>query len=334
MLDSLQDAGLYLIAEIANSHCGSAERMLHSIRELGDVDVSAIKFQLFDVEELVSPDHPQYDEFDALTFSDDQWNSFVNEARSHGLDVLFDVFGVTSFDRAERFDPDGLKLHPGDILNVPVLKRMARFGKRVLVGTSGCFKEEISNALRILEQGSGSSDLVLMTGVQSFPTEMADVKIAKVASLQESFGLPVGLSDHLEGGTPEAMWAPMMALSMGCRIFEKHFTLERESKATDYYSSLVKDEMASFSRMLRYGLLMLGSESKPLDDAEQEYRAKMLKHPFYSSDLVAGEVLAMNHLDYKRTGERVPNSLSLAPVGSPAQRMIKKGEAVREENHG
>ena len=153
--------------------------------------------------------------------------------------VFADIFGLESFKLAERIKVDGYKIHSEDTLNFKFIEKVVKSNKIILIGVGGSHRIEIKSLLNYLKKGINKK-IILMTGVQTFPTPFIAHSISEVKDLIDKYskyGIKVGFSDHVKGGTEESFILPIMALSAGASAIEKHFTTDRKFKQTDYHFS-------------------------------------------------------------------------------------------------
>ena len=318
---------LYIVAEMANAHEGSLETALRIVKEASRTGADAIKFQCFTAEELLVPEHKMHTTFRNLEMPWKEWKTLIRSASAEGLDVFCDLFGFESADRMIALEPTGFKVHLSDVPNTPLLRHIGASGRPVFLSAGGANWVEIADALDTLRT-SGAASIVLINGIQRYPTKIEDSNLLRLKALAERFSVPVGYADHVDGSAPEALWLPYLAAAAGARLIEKHITLDRSAEGTDFYSSLNPDEFRQFVESARRVESALGSIDLALSDAEHAYRRGAMKSLVANRPIKAGERIAEDDVTYKRVDAEV-TPLPLSNVaGRTARRALKRDQQV------
>ncbi|MBH30513.1 MAG: hypothetical protein CMG71_00810 [Candidatus Marinimicrobia bacterium] len=299
---------IFIIAEIANAHEGDVAKAELLIASAAEAGADAVKFQIYFADELFNQTHAEYKKYKQREWPFEVWEALVAAARKSDLNVGADVFGHASLHLALSLDIDFLKVHSSDVSNYSLLKKISQVLHPIILSAGGTTPIELARAINILEEGDTSS-LCLMYGFQAFPTIIEDSHISRIPALQNMFDLHVGLADHIDADHEMAIHLALIALGLGCRIFEKHITLDRSAKGTDYFSSLEPNEFKQFVNQLKSGLIALGSQKISMGEAEYNYRSRMKKHVTAKHLLKSGTILSEKDLRLQRVED-----YSLAPV--------------------
>ncbi len=318
----------FVLAEIAGAHEGSIDNMKALIKIASDGGADGVKFQMFKSEELVIKAHPKFSSFKQKEFSKKQWKEIADHARSLGLNVFADVFDKPSLETAEKIGIKAYKVHSTIISDVYLLNDLAKTKKPVMLGIGGSEYREIKEALKILKD----NQVIILAGYQNFPTRIEDSNLNLMETLKQEFNLPVGYSDHCDAETEMAIILPLLAVAKGACMIEKHITIDRAKKGTDYYSALNLDELKKMVRLIRETKKALGRKTiGNLSDEEKAYRLKMKEFIVASKDIAKGEKISLKMLAFKRTPEAGPGlfpSEAEKLIGKPALRKIKADELV------
>jgi N,N'-diacetyllegionaminate synthase len=302
---------VFVIAEVAASHEGSleqAKRLLEASREVG---ADAVKFQIFQADELLVPSHPSYHTFKKLEFSREQWLELLDYSRQQEIIFLADVFDIPSLELMDRPEVKGYKVHLTNLANPDMLAGIARTSKPVFLATGGARPEEIRAAIDILKSG-GNSDVILMHGYQAYPTRLEEVNLRLMSKLKELFQRPVGFLDHVDGGTEMALIVPIVALGFGACAIEKHITLDRSLKGSDYFSSLDPPRFQVLMNHIREIEKTLGRGDLSLSPEESKYRREVMKNIVAAVPIPRGTEITASMLAFKRS------SPGLAPAEAPS----------------
>jgi len=319
---------IFIIAEMANSHEGNLsvakEITKHAVKSGAD----AIKFQKFTAQELVESTHENYDFFKKLEMSIREWEELISFAKTNDLKVFVDIFGVRSARQISKFDIDGFKIHSSDIGSAPLLRALGNTKKPILLSTAGCNLNEINEALKMLLKKQ--KEIVLMHGFQGYPTKIYDINLLRILKLKEKYDFPIGIMDHISGNSEMALIIPLLAIMLGVKIVEKHLTLDRSKKGSDYYSALNPDEFKKLVNYIRLTEKTLGSDNFILSKNEIAYRLSHKKNPITRQYIRKGSELRENMFEFKRTFKK--NHLSILDFkGNVASKNISKNTPLTRD---
>ena len=335
ILDAKEDeegGDIFIIAELANAHQGDPTTAQLLVTSAANGGADAVKFQIYFANELFSPSHSEYTKFKNREWSFDVWKSLVVYARESGLQVGADVFGNNSLNLALSLDIDFLKIHSSDVSNYSLIQQIAQTSCPLLLSAGGTTMLELTEAIEAVEDIQRSR-VCMMFGYQGFPTEIDDLHILRMNTIQRTFGIHVGLADHIDADLDMAIHLPLIALGQGCRIFEKHITYNRSAKGTDYYSSLEPKEFQQFVNQLRSGLVALGSKEITMGEAENNYRSRMKKHVTAGESLKSGTILTDDKLRLARIENHELSPLPMSSwIGKKLLRSVKKNHVFRYED--
>jgi N,N'-diacetyllegionaminate synthase len=290
---------VFVIAELAQSYEGSYADAEALVRAAADAGADAVKFQIFQADELAVPQYEYYDLYRKLELTETQWGTLFALARSRGVAPIADVFGVPTCAMLHRLDVDAYKVHAADMRNFVLLDAIGRTGRPVLLSCGGSTSGEIGDAIAALRR-AGTRDLCLLHGFQDSPTKPEDTRFLRLRALTRAFGLPVGYADHIDGEHELARSWPLLALTAGASVIEKHFTLRRADQKEDYISALNPDEFAEMVRHIRLVEAGLGRDDFDFASAEAEYRRGFRKRVVATRALSAGHRVTAADVVLKR----------------------------------
>ena len=288
---SIPEKDPFIIAEMACAHHGEIERAYTLIDAAVAAGVNAVQIQIFSRSNQVGPEHYLFPLLGELEFSSAAWESIVNHARNYNVELFAFVYDTPSLELALMLGVDGLKLSSSDLSNPALLERAALSGLPVYLGTGASTVEEISAAVRLLKK-EGGDQVVLMHGVQNFPTSVEDAHIYRIKLLQDAFRLPVGYQDHTDASQAFSKIIDLIALGAGATVFEKHITLDRNEKGTDYQAALEPDELMGYVDTLREAARALGVRGwKPFSESDYKYRKFQKKKIVAATHIPKGTIL-------------------------------------------
>lgn len=291
----------YIIAEMACAHDGDYEKAKKLVDIACDAEVNAVQFQFFNAPENMVEHHSIYSLLEEIEFSHDQWQSLVSYARGKSIDVFACAYDMPSLELAIKLKVDGIKFNSADLNNYEMVECAAKSGIPFTLGTGASRMDEIGQAVSVA-LNAGSNQFVLMHGMQSFPTPLDLANIRKVKALSVTFDALVGYADHTDGEDEFAKDIDLVALGMGACVFEKHYTIDRSQKGTDYQAALNPDELTTYVKKMRAASVALGSSAvKPFNKNEINYRSFQKKQIIAARDIKSGEVLSREDIALLRT---------------------------------
>ena len=301
----------FIVGEVASAHQGDPEQAVALARAAKQAGADGIKFQLFAVGELIAPNDARYPTFDQIEIAPQEWDRILREAADLGLPVLIDIFDRPSLRVAERNGVDAYKIHSTDMENPQFIREVAATGKPMLLSTGGSRLETVEAAMAVaISEGSGQ--VILLHGVQNFPTAIADSHLRYIRTLKNRFDVPVGFLDHVDAGSLMARMLPALAVSFGADMVEKHITLDRAAKGFDYESSLEPAAFGEMVQLIRQAEEAFGSEEGSMEDpAAHQYHQLMRRAVVAREPLPKGAPLRAEQLALLR------NAKGLAPLYLP-----------------
>ena len=315
---------VHIIAEMACSHEGSPTHARKIIDAAGAAKADAIQFQMWKLEQMVVPHHPDYPMLQGIELSPAIWTELAGYVRaSHSMQIIACVYEPASVDLGEDIGVDAYKIHSADLSNPYLIDYVAKTGKRIDLSVGASSIVEIQTAIDWI-RNAGNESLWLMYGYQGFPTPTNAIHLDYMKKLKELFELPVGYQDHSAGGSEAAFWLPAAAVGMGIDILEKHITHDRSFKGIDHEAALNPDEFARFVEMVRELEVARGSAlPRPFSEQEEKYRKYAKKSLVAARDLDANHQLTLEDLRYMRADKLgLPPDQATAIIGRLTKRAI------------
>ena len=320
-----------VIAEIACGHEGNPAKLKKLIDCVVDSECQIIKFQIFKTFERAIKGHKEWDIFHKLELSNEEWHKHIEYAKNKGLHIFADVYGPDSYSLAKQMNIDGYKIHSEDLLNTKFILEVCKSKKIVMIGVGGAKRKEIAELLEQIYINEPFSKIILMTGVQTFPTPIEAHSINEVSDLARKYskyGVKIGFSDHVDGSKNESFTLPLMAFSAGAGVIEKHLTFDRKDKWIDYHSALDFNDFKDFIKQVKLLCGLLDKIGK-VNDYEKSYRKMFKKSPAFSDNFKKGHILINEDIIYVKD---VENSIPIAShslIGKKISRSVNKNQLIK-----
>lgn len=331
---------VFVIAEAGVNHNGDvalAHRLVDAAVAAG---ASAVKFQTFNAEALVTEAAPkaayqdanapdaksQLEMLRALELSHDDFRALQKHCDASGIVFLSTPFEAASADFLNAIGVPAFKLPSGEITNLPLIAHVAAMGRPMILSTGMSTMEDVKLALAEIE-AANNRETVILHCLSQYPADPAEVNLRAIATLSDAFGYPVGFSDHTEG-----IDVTLAATALGARVIEKHFTLDRDLPGPDHRASLTPDELAAMVRGIGTVAAALGDGDKRPRTSERNTAEVARKSIVAARAIEAGETIARADLAVMRPGTGMAPARLGEVVGKRAARAIQRHALIAPED--
>lgn len=329
----------YVIAEIGHNHQGDIEKAKDFLRSAKECGVQAVKFQKRDnrtlyTKEMYNSPYDNENSFgatygahrEALEFGRDEYAELKRYAHELGLTMFATAFDFRSADFLAALNMPAYKIASGDLINIPLLKHVARIGKPMIVSTGGGTLDDVQRAYDAIMPLN--RDLCLLQCTASYPVDPEQMNLRVISTFRERFpDVVVGLSDHQNG-----IALALVAYTLGARVIEKHFTLNRAWKGTDHAFSLEPGGMRRLVRDLQRAAKAMGDGVKRTYASEAKPLVKMAKKIVAARNLPAGHRIGPEDLALKSPNNGLPPNQLDRVLGRLTRRSLEEDENIALED--
>ncbi|MGI4886769.1 MAG: pseudaminic acid synthase [Janthinobacterium lividum] len=322
----------FVIAEMSGNHNQSLDRALALVDAAAAAGVHALKLQTYTADTIsMDTGFTIREEGQSLWEGQDlyklyqaahtpwDWHAAIfARARQHGLLAFSSPFDETAVDFLETLDVPAYKIASFENAHWPLLRRVAATGKPVIVSTGAATLAEIDDAVRVLRQ-AGCRALVLLKCTSTYPASPQHTNLRTIPVLAETFGCPVGLSDHTMG-----VGASVAAVALGACVIEKHFTLSRAEGGVDAAFSLEPPELKLLVDETARAHQALGTVQLGVQPSEE--KSRVFKRSIYvAQPIAAGEAFTADNLRIIRPGDGLLPRYWDVVLGRRAVRALRPG---------
>jgi sialic acid synthase len=307
------DTQCYVIAEVGHNHQGSLQKARELFREAKLAGASAVKLQKrnnrglytkvaydrpYDNENSFGDTYGEHREF--LEFGLDVYAELKSYAADLGIDFFATAFDFDSADFLASLDVPAYKIASGDVKSTPLIRHVASFGKPVIISTGGARLDEVRRAYEAAM--SVNSQVCILQCTAGYPAAFEELDLRVITQFRQEFpDAVIGYSGHDNG-----IAMAVVAYTLGARVIEKHFTLNRAMKGTDHAFSLEPVGLRKMVRDLQRTAAALGGGVKRTHESERAPIIKMGKSLVVAHDLPAGHVLKRADVVLKSPGGGIP----------------------------
>jgi N-acetylneuraminate synthase len=322
----------FVIAEGCDNHLGNMETAKEMVRQAKLAGADAIKFQhhLPDEEMLkegvpmsANFNMPLYEFLKRYALTLEQHAELMRFCREVGIMYLCTPFSLKAAQEVSRLGVGAFKIGSGEMTDLPSLKRIAAFGKPMILSTGMCEVHEIEETVETLRPINGQ--LVLMNCTSEYPAAHADVNLGFIRELERRTGLVVGHSDH----TPD-IHTCFGAVAMGAKLIEKHFILDRRQPGPDQSVSIEPRELYELVQGVRRIEAAMGG-AKKIHALERPIREWAYRSVVSLVPIAKGTQIGEGMVWTKRPGTGIPARELEKVMGRVAKVDIPKDHLIRWE---
>lgn len=322
----------YIIAEMSANHNQKFDQAVKIIEAAKEAGADAVKLQTYTPETMTVDAKNKYFRIKGTPWDGRNLYELYGEAytpwdwqpklkaiaNEMELDLFSTPFDETAVVFLEKMDVPAYKVASFELVDLPLLHRIAKTGKPIIISTGMANLAEIDEAVRTLRE-SGNSQLALLKCVSAYPASPAQMNLRTIPHMSEAFNVPVGLSDH---SLAEAV--PVSAVALGACIIEKHFTIARSAPGPDSFFSLEPHEFKAMVGAVRTTEKALGKVHYSAGEHEIGMRAYR-RSLFVVQDVHAGEVFTAENVRAIRPGDGLHTRYLEDVIGKCASRNIIHG---------
>jgi N,N'-diacetyllegionaminate synthase len=331
-------AGCLIIGEIAQTHDGSLGTAHAYIDAIANAGADAIKFQTHIASAESTPGEPwrvkfsrqdatRFDYWKRMEFTESQWHGLAGHARERGLIFLSSAFSFEAVELLERVGVPAWKVGAGETSNLPLVEKMARTGKPVILSSGMSGWAELDAAVSCVRENGAPVAVLQCTTAYPCPPEKLGLNV--IAELRERYQCPVGLSDH--SGT---IYAGIAAATLGANLLEVHITFSRECFGPDVPASITTKGLKQLVAGVRFveQALLHPVDKEAMAESLSEMKRVFGKSVVAAQDLAAGHRLVAADLAFKKPGTGIPAARYREVLNRTLRRAVTADTLLSEED--
>ena len=336
---NLLEDGTYIIAELSANHNGDIKNALQTIKAAKDIGANCIKLQTYTADTITLDSNKKDFMIDGGTLWDGrklhdlykeaytpwEWHKELFEyAREIGIDIFSSPFDKTAVDFLEQFNPSAYKIASFEITDYELIRYTASKGKPIIISTGIATINEIQDAVDIC-RSEGNNDIILLKCTSAYPAALEDANLMTIPNLAETFGVISGFSDHTLGTT-----APIVAVTLGAKVIEKHFILDKSIGGADADFSLDKREFSEMIQAVRDTEKLQGVVDYEMDEKKKKGR-RFSRSLYISKDIKKGDIFTNENIRSVRPGYGVHPKYINKILGQQASQNFELGDSLNLE---
>ncbi len=329
----------YIIAELSANHGQNLEEALRLVQAAAASGADAVKLQTYTADTLtLDSNRPEFQigkgtlwegrtlyELYQEAFTPWEWQPRLKAAATAlGLHCFSSPFDPTSVDFLETMQVPAYKIASFELVDLPLIAKVARTGKPLIMSTGMASLAEIEDAVRTA-RSAGVAGLALLKCTSGYPAAPEEMNLRTIPHLANAFGVVVGLSDHTLD-----VAVPVAAVALGACIIEKHLTISRTVPGPDSAFSLEPAEFSQMVAQVRIAERALGKVNYTVSAKEAASRI-FRRSLFAVRDIAVGELLTEENVRSIRPGHGLAPKHLGEVLGRSAAIAISKGTPLAWE---
>ncbi|MEJ5227560.1 pseudaminic acid synthase [Thermodesulfovibrio sp.] len=324
---------VFIVAELSANHLQNIDLALKTIEAIKETGADAVKLQTYTPDTITIDCKKDYFKIKQGTLWDGkyfydlykeaftpwEWHpKLFDFAKELGLICFSTPFDKTALDFLEELDTPAHKVASFEITDIPLIEYIASKGKPVIISTGIATLSDIEEAIEACKR-MGNEQIILLKCVSAYPTPFEEANLKTIPNLMDTFGVPVGISDHTLG-----ISVPIAATALGAIMIEKHFILDRKLGGPDAAFSLEPSEFKAMVNSVREVEKALGEITYELTERQLKSR-KFSRSLFVVEDIRSGEIFTEKNIRSIRPGYGLHPKYLKQILGKKARKNIERG---------
>ncbi|MDD5400651.1 MAG: pseudaminic acid synthase [Sulfurimonas sp.] len=337
---NLQKDGTYIIAELSANHNGSLQNALDTIKAAKEIGANAIKLQTYTADTLTLNcnkddfiikggtlwDGKKLYDLYKEAYTPWEWHKeLFAYSKEIGIDIFSTPFDKSAVDFLEQFSPSAYKIASFEITDYELVRFAASKGRPIIISTGIATIDEIQAVVEICKN-EGNNDIILLHCTSAYPAPLEDANLLTIPNLAQTFGVISGFSDHTLG-----FIAPVVAVTLGAKVIEKHLILDKSIGGADADFSLDKEEFSEMVQAIRSTEKLLGKVDYSMTPKKQKSR-QFSRSLYVAKDIKKGEIFTETNIRSVRPGYGAHPKHLKDILGKAADKDYEFGERFKKES--
>lgn len=328
----------FIIAEMSGNHNMNYDRAVEIIKAAKRAGADAIKLQTYTADTITLDSDKNYFKTGHIwegttlhrlyeqAYTPWEWQPKLKKiADEIGIILFSSPFDSTAVDFLQRMDVSAYKIASYEIVDIPLIRKVAGTGKPIMISTGIADKEDIELAVKTCME-AGNNKVILLKCTSEYPAPYEDMNLQTIPLIQNTFSCCCGLSDHSMGDE-----LAIAAVAIGAKVIEKHFTLKRSDGGVDSSFSMEEEEFTQMVTKIRHVEKAMGTATFELSQKQKEEK-KGGKSIFVSKDIKEGEIFSKENIRSVRPGYGIHTKYYEQIIGKHAARDLEFAEPLHMDD--
>ena len=337
-LNKINGGKVYTIAEMSANHAGNLDYALKTVEAAKNAGADCLKIQTytadtmtidcdndyFKIKEGLWEGYTLYDLYSEASMPWEWQSTIKDKCDQIGIDFLSTPFDQSSVDFLENLGVEFYKVASFELVDIPLIEYIASKGKPMILSTGMGSLEEIEDAVNACK-AQGNNQIILLKCTSEYPASYEDMNLATIMDLKNRFDVTIGLSDHSMGSL-----APVVAVTLGAQVIEKHFCVDRTVKTADSSFSMMPEEFRQMVEDVNNAQKTKGRVNYQLSEKEKN-NLKFRRSVFAVKDIDRGECITEENTRVIRPGYGIEPLKYKKILGKKVNIKIDRGTPIAGE---
>jgi len=328
---------VFIIAEAGVNHNGDIDLAKTLIRESKNAGANCIKFQTFKAERVVlnntpkaeyqklttNPKESQFRMLKKLELNEEAHKILFDYCQKTGITFLSTPYNKKDVDFLNILGVDAFKLSSIHIVEPAFIEHVTGKGKPILMSTGMATLAEVDEAVRTIRSISKYDQCVLLQCTTNYPSLPEDANIKAMNTMKQAFDLHVGYSDHTQSYT-----ACIVAVALGAKVIEKHFTLDRNLDGPDHSSSETPESFKQLVKIIREAEKTIGNGIKEPVNIEIQNAKGIRRSIVAAKKFCKGEVITKDSIEFKRPANGISPKFENQLIGRKLRKDVEMNSLI------
>ena len=326
----------FIIAEAGVNHNGSLKQAFRLINIASEAKVDAVKFQIFNPDEVCIPgakqakyqkknsiDKDQLSMLKKLHLNQKDFIKIKKYAKKKKLEFIATAFDVESLKFLhKKLKSKIIKVSSGDVNNFELLSAIKEINIPTIISTGGSNLNEVKNVIKFFKKNKKKLKLAILHCTSEYPAPKKDLNLNCIKTLKKLNDI-VGYSDHSND-----YFTPSLAVALGAQVIEKHFTISKQLKGPDHKASLNPNELQMMVKLIRDTEIKMGSHFKKVTNSEKK-NLKIIRRSIVAKKFIKkNEIFTWSNITCKRPAEGIDASKFLKFLGKKSKKNYSKNSLI------
>jgi len=317
-----ENSPVFVVAEAGINHNGSLKIAKKLISEAKKCGADAVKFQMFSANDLASKNSKFFKIFKKLEFSNSEFKELSDFAKSKGIIFFASPFSINAVNQLQKLQIPVFKVASGDLTNLPLIEYISKKHKPMIVSTGMANIQEVQDSINVIKKSNNK--IILLHCVSAYPTPLQEVNLKAIHTLKSKFSYPIGFSDNSDD-----QLVPLIAISMGAKIIEKHFTLNKNMNGPDHKISCNPKQFSDLVKNIRLVEQMIGSGKKSCQKSELANKIAARRSITANQLIKKGKKITLDMIGTKRPATGIEPKFFKKVVGRIAKKRINREQSIK-----
>ena len=317
-----ENSPVFIVAEAGINHNGVLKIGKKLVDKASNCGADAIKFQTFKAEDLTSTKSNYFKIFKKLELGNDELAELNDYTKSQGIMFFSTPFSFDAVNLLTRLKVPVFKIASGDLTNIPLIQYVAKKKKPIIISTGMAEIGEVKDAVNSI-RNVGNKKIMILHSVSSYPTPPHEANLKAMHQITKKFKFPVGYSDNGNN-----MAVPVIAVAIGAKIIEKHFTIDKKLPGPDHKASANPQQFKELIKNIRFVEELFGDGVKRCQKSEIQNKINARRNITTNITIEKGTKILDYMIGIKRPAIGIEPKFFKKILGKTTLRKIKVNNTV------